>query len=154
MYLKTSIDYFANQKNQHHMATLRFNWSKSLVLEGKSSHKNINFLEVGGCASPIHSPPGDWLTPDNCKSLKNTGIAQSGCPRRLSESWNPTRQWGLPKMMFIESKWLTIREIKEVAEKRDQGRPEGIPFRRISQLQKSHNFYSFSFKKFRKLKHQ
>lgn len=57
-------------------------------------------------------------------------------------------------MMFIESKWLTIREIKEVAEKRDQERPEVIPFRRISQLRKSHNFYYFSFKKFRKLKHQ
>ena len=57
-------------------------------------------------------------------------------------------------MMCIESKWLTIREIKEVAEKRDQERPEGIPFRRISQLRKSHNFYYFSFKKFRKLKHQ
>ena len=37
-------------------------------------------------------------------------------------------------MMFIESKWLTIREIKEVAEKRDKERLEGIPFRRLSQL--------------------
>lgn len=57
-------------------------------------------------------------------------------------------------MMFIESKWLATRDIKEVAEKRDPERPEGIPFRRISQLQKSHNFYSFSFKKFRKVKHR
>lgn len=78
MHLKTSVDYSANQKNQHHMATPRFNWSKSLVLEGKSSHKNTNFLKVGGCARPKHSPPGDRLTSDNCKWLKSTGMTQVG----------------------------------------------------------------------------
>lgn len=57
-------------------------------------------------------------------------------------------------MTLIESEWLTASDIKEVAEKRDPERPEGTFFRRISQLQKSHNFYSFSFKKFRKVKHQ